>query len=99
MRIEIIENDDVINVKIEGEFDTAAATEFDEQFHELIEKDKNIVVECENLEYIASSGLRILLSILKRTKAAGHKLTLRNINDDVMSVFKMTGFVDLFDIQ
>ena len=36
MRIEIIENDDVINVKIEGEFDTAAATEFDEQFHELI---------------------------------------------------------------
>ena len=99
MKTEIIEQNDLITVNLEGEFDTAAAAEVDEMFRALIEKDKDIDVECAKLEYIASSGLRILLAILKRTKAAGHKLTLRNLNGDIVSVFKMTGFVDLFDIQ
>lgn len=85
---------------LEGELDTAAAMEVEKEMQPLYEcKDRDIVIECGKLEYIASSGLRILLSILKNAKAGGNKVTLRNMNDDIMNVFKMTGLINLFDIE
>ena len=55
-----------------------------------------MVIDCTELEYIASSGLRILISILKSAKANGSKVIMRHVNDDIMNVFKLTGFVNLF---
>jgi anti-anti-sigma factor len=60
---------------------------------------KDVIIECKGLEYIASSGLRILLSILKGAKAAGSKVTLRNVNDDIKNVFKLTGFISIFEFE
>ena len=60
---------------------------------------KEITVECTKLDYIASSGLRILLGLLKSAKANGNKVVLKNLNDEIKDVFKMTGFIDLFDIE
>lgn len=85
---------------LEGEMDTAAALEAEQVLQPLYKSDgRDIVIECEGLEYIASSGLRILLSILKGAKAGGSKVTLRNVNDDIKNVFKLTGFIDLFDFE
>jgi len=58
-----------------------------------------VVIECSKLEYIASSGLRILLSILKGAKANGSKVTLRNVNEDIKNVFKLTGFISIFNFE
>ena len=58
-----------------------------------------MVFECKELEYIASSGLRILLDVLKKTKAKGKTVTLRNVNDDIKNVFKITGFINLFEFE
>ena len=85
---------------MEGELDTAYALEFEEAMkplHDVTEKE--IVIECTGLEYIASSGLRILLGLLKNAKARGNKVVLKNLNDEIKDVFKMTGFIDLFDIE
>ena len=85
---------------LEGEMDTAAALEAEQTLQPLYKSDgRDVVIECEGLEYIASSGLRILLSILKGAKAGGSKVTLRNVNDDIKKVFKLTGFIDLFDFE
>ena len=54
---------------------------------------------CADLEYIASSGLRILLDVLKKNKARGHKVILRNVNDDIKNVFNITGFINLFEFE
>ena len=43
--------------------------------------------------------LRILLSILKGAKAGGSKVTLRNVNDDIKNVFRLTGFIDIFQFE
>ena len=59
----------------------------------------DIILDCSQLEYIASSGLRILISILKGAKANGSKVVLRNVNDDILSVFKLTGFINLFEFE
>ena len=60
---------------------------------------KDVIIDCTNLEYIASSGLRILLSILKGAKANGSKVAMRGMNDDIKNVFKLTGFISIFDFE
>jgi anti-sigma B factor antagonist len=58
---------------------------------------RDVTIDCTELEYIASSGLRILISILKGAKANGSKVVLKNLNDDIKNVFKLTGFINLFE--
>lgn len=99
MNTTIIEKDGKYTVTLEGELDTAHALEFEEAMKPLHDvTDKEIIIECTELEYIASSGLRILLGLLKNAKARGNKVVLKNLNDEIKDVFKMTGFIDLFDI-
>jgi anti-sigma B factor antagonist len=83
-----------------GELDTAAAVEVEETLKPLQESaGKDVIIECAELEYIASSGLRILLSILKAAKANGSKVVLRHVNDDIKNVFKLTGFINIFEFE
>ena len=85
---------------LEGEMDTAAATEAEEVLKPLYTSDgKDVIIDCHGLEYIASSGLRILLSILKGAKANGSRVTLRDVNDDIKNVFKLTGFISIFEFE
>ena len=80
--------------------DTAAAIEAEEILKPLYNSDgKDIVIDCSGLEYIASSGLRILINILKGAKSGGSKVTLKSVNEDIMNVFKLTGFIDLFNFE
>ena len=83
-----------------GGMDTAAATEAEEVLKPLYNSDgKDVIIDCTGLEYIASSGLRILLSILKGAKASGSKVVMRGVNDDIKNVFKLTGFISLFEFE
>ena len=100
MKTSIEELEGKIVATLEVELDTAAAIEVEKELQPLYKSEgRDIVIECENLEYIASSGLRILLGILKSAKAAGSKVTLRNMNDDIKNVFQMTGLISLFEVE
>ena len=80
--------------------DTAAAAEVEEVLKPLYNSDgKDVILDCNKLEYIASSGLRILINILKGAKAGGSKVILRGVNDDIKNVFKLTGFLPLFEFE
>jgi anti-sigma B factor antagonist len=80
--------------------DTAAAAEVEKVMEPLYTSDgKDVIIDCTNLEYIASSGLRILISILKGAKSAGSRVVLRGVNDDIKSVFKLTGFDSIFEFE
>ena len=82
------------------ELDTAAAVEVEKNLRPLYTSNgRDIIIDCTNLEYIASSGLRILISILKGAKAGGNKVIMRNMNDDIKTVFKLTGIINLFEIE
>ena len=85
---------------LEGEMDTAAATEAEQILKPLYTAEgKEIIIDCTGLEYIASSGLRILLSILKGAKASGSRVVMRGVNDDIKNVFKLTGFINIFEFE
>ena len=100
MNTKIEEIDGKYVATLEGEMDTAAATEAEEVLKPLYASDgKDVIIDCSGLEYIASSGLRILLGILKAAKANGSKVTLRGVNDDIKNVFKLTGFISIFEFE
>ena len=83
-----------------GELDTAAAVEVEEILKPLYTSDgKDVVIDCTDLEYIASSGIRILISILKGAKATGSQVVMRGVNDDIKNVFKLTGFISIFEFE
>lgn len=100
MNTKIEEMDGKTIVVLEGEMDTAAAQEAEGILQQFYKNDgKDIIIECEKLDYIASSGLRILIQILKSAKANGSQVILRHVNDDIMTVFNMTGFVNSFAFE
>ena len=83
-----------------GRLDTLAAQEATAQFEALKEKtDGTVVLDCSQLEYISSSGLRLFLTLRKAAAANGGEVIIRNINPDVRSVFMITGVLNLFEIQ
>ena len=85
---------------LQGEMDTAAAAQAEEVLKPLYNSDgKDVIIDCAGLEYIASSGLRILLSILKAAKSTGSKVVLHGVSDDIKNVFKLTGFISLFEFE
>ena len=83
-----------------GRLDTAAAIPTAEAVKPLMDvENKEIILDCSELEYISSSGLRIFLSIRKEAATHGSKVIVRSINADIRQVFMMTGFISLFEIQ
>lgn len=97
-KIQVLDNQ--IVATLVGELDTAAAIEMESMLKPLFEnQDCDVVIDCTDLEYIASSGLRILLSILKQAKSHDCNLVLRNVNDDIKDVFRMTGFINIFQFE
>ena len=100
MEVKINEENAVITVALNGRLDTAAAQEVGEQILPLQEKaDKTIILDCSEMTYISSSGLRIFLTLRKAAAVKGGKVIIKNINDDIRSVFMMTGFLNLFEIK
>lgn len=100
MTTTIESNGDQLIAKFSGRLDTAAAVQTAEDVKPLLEAaNKEIILDCTDLQYISSSGLRIFLSVRKEAAAHGSKVIVRNINADIRQVFVMTGFVSLFEIQ
>lgn len=100
MTTTIQENGNQLIALFAGRLDTAAAIPTMEAVKPLLEAaNREIILDCTQLEYISSSGLRIFLSIRKDAAAHGSKVIVRNINADIRQVFMMTGFISLFEIQ
>lgn len=93
------ENGKLIAV-FEGRLDTPASLQTQIDIQPLLEKaDKEIVLDCKDLEYISSSGLRIFLTLRKEAGSKGGKVVIENIRPDIKKVFEMTGFYKLFEIR
>ena len=100
MNIEIIEQNGGMTAIFNGRLDTPVAVKAQQDVAPLLENaDKVITLDCTNLEYISSSGLRLFLTLRKETSAKGGKVVIVNINDEIKKVFMMTGFFNLFEIK
>lgn len=100
MKIDVQQSENQILAILEGELDTAAAADAEVCLQPLLDsKGKDVVIDCTKLEYIASSGLRLLLGILKTAKGVGSRVVLKNVNDVVKDVLELTGFISIFEFE
>ncbi len=98
MNTTIEEKNGTLVAIFEGRLDTAASLQTEKDLQPLNNCDgQDIILDCTRLEYISSSGLRLFLGVLKNAKPHGSKVYLTGLNDDLKSVFAMTGFINLFD--
>ena len=100
MNLEIIKDGDVLTGILKGRLDTLAAMQFSKDMNPLMENaDKHIILDCTDLEFISSSGLRCLLALRKKTMVEGGDAIIKGANDEIMQVFKITGFTQLFKFE
>lgn len=100
MNLEIKEIDGILTGVLSGYIDTATSELVGQEMEPLLKQaNRAIEIDCSKLEYISSSGLRLLLSLRKQVAADGGSLVIRNINDEIRKVFTLTGFFKLFDIR
>ncbi len=78
---------------LNGRLDSNTSPEFDEKITESIESGaRYIIIDCQNLDYITSAGLRILNKTAKKLKQLDGKIVLCSMEDYVKEVFEISGF-------
>ena len=90
-------DNDTLTLIVEGKLDTATSPELEAVLKNEIKKFSNLVFDFKNLDYISSSGLRILLGAQKFMGEQGMKVI--NVNDTVYEIFEITGFSLIVDID
>ena len=100
MEVKIIRGNGEVTAQLIGRLDTPASLEITPQMNALAEDaGGTIILDCTELAYISSSGLRIFITLRKAAAAQGGKVIVKNISNEIRSVFMMTGFLNLFEIQ
>ncbi len=85
---------------LRGRLDTPSSQDVLNAVQPLLEQaDKEIIIDCRDLEYISSSGLRILLTLRKESGRKGGRLVVTGMREPIRQVFLMTGFYNLFEIR
>jgi len=100
MEIKHEKNEKTHLVELEGRLDALNNEKAESFFNQLTSNvDLNILIDCEKLNFINSSGLRVMIMTLKKLKAVNKKLVLCNLQKNIKDVFKFSGFTNLFDIE
>jgi len=90
---------DTLILALEGRLDTTTAPQLQEALIPEFEQEKNIRLDFQNLVYVSSAGLRILLLGEKTAKGKGGKMSLVNVSAEILEIFEMTGFSDVLSLE
>ncbi|MBR2067909.1 MAG: STAS domain-containing protein [Solobacterium sp.] len=98
MEIKKERNENVLTIKVVGRLDTTTAPELEESVKESIEGVEELIFDFEELEYISSAGLRVLLSTQKVMNKQG-SMKVIHVNEVIMEIFEVTGFSDILTVE
>ena len=92
-------NTDII-AYLSGRLDVHLSAEIEKGLLDLIKKnpDANLILNLADVEYMSSSGLRVLVATMRVLKSNSRKLHLCNLNQAVLKVFEVVELMDMFDI-
>lgn len=98
MTMETTKNNNELLITLEGRLDTTTAPQLEAELKGSIDGIEKLVLDFEKLEYISSAGLRVLLSAQKVMNKQG-EMKIRHVNETIMEIFEVTGFVDILSIE
>ena len=98
MTINKTSNGTELTVALEGRLDTTTAPQLEAEMKTVLPNVKELTFDFSKLDYISSAGLRVLLSTQKVMNKQG-SMRITNVNETIMEVFDVTGFVDILTIE
>ena len=98
MTIEKILEDKKLTVALTGRLDTTTAPRLEAELKQNVSGVEELVLDLAGLEYLSSAGLRVLLSAQKVMNRQG-SMVVKNVNEIIMEIFEVTGFVDILTIE
>jgi len=99
MTIEKITKNDEVIVKLEGRLESNTSGQLEAEMRPIWEEGKyDITLDFEELRYVSSAGLRVLLKTHKENKAKGKVMTILNANASIREVFDLSGLSGVFSI-
>ena len=98
MTIEKKINGEALTLIVSGRLDTQTAPELEKELDSVLADIKELTFDFTNLEYVSSAGLRVILKVQKAMNAQG-SMKLTGVNDSIMEVFDITGFLDILTIE
>lgn len=99
MEIKTTVNGTEMTVALEGRLDTTTAPNLEKELETKLDNINALTFEFEKLQYISSAGLRVLLGIQKKMNAKNGSMIIKHLNEMIMEVFEMTGFIDILNIE
>jgi len=96
MEITLQKENEVLTLALAGRLDTSTVRELETCLKENLSDVTELVFDFTALEYLSSAGLRVLLASHKHL--AGH-MTIKNANETVLDVFRITGMSTIFRIE
>ena len=98
MTIEKNLNAENLTLKVSGRLDTQTAPELEKELDSSLAGVTELVIDMTELEYVSSAGLRVILKAQKAMNTQG-SMKLTGVNDSIMEVFDITGFLDILTIE
>ena len=99
MKVTASQSGDTVIAAVSGRVDSANATSFEQQLSQALEGDSNrLVVDCSELSYISSAGLRVLLLTVKQAQGQGGGVVLCHVPDHIHEVLQMSGFTRIMTV-
>jgi anti-sigma B factor antagonist len=98
MTIEKNINAESVTLKVSGRLDTQTAPELEKELDISLPGTKELVLDMTALDYVSSAGLRVILKAQKVMNAQG-SMVLTGVNESIMEVFEITGFLDILTIE
>ncbi len=98
MTIEKTITDKTLEIKVSGRLDTTTAPQLENELKGNIGDNTLLILDFENLEYLSSAGLRVILAAQKIMNKQGNMI-VRHVNETVMDIFDVTGFTDILTIE
>ena len=98
MTIEKKINGEAVTLEVSGRLDTQTAPELENELDAVLSGTKELTFDMTNPEYVSSAGLRVILKAQKAMNTQG-SMKLTGVNDSIMEVFDITGFLDILTIE
>ena len=98
VKISFVRGGENLTLKLSGKLNTDASNSAKDEILSALDGVKNLTFDLNGLEYISSSGLRILIAAMKKVRAQGGTMTVQNVGEQVRDVLNMTGFAQIFNL-
>lgn len=86
-------------LKVSGRIDTITAQDLEKEIESIDENISELVLDLENLEYTSSAGLRVMLKMQKLMNEKSGNMKMIHVSEDVKDVLKITGFMDIMNVE